>query len=147
LFPNGDRRVVRVVRQQAALVGHDLQWKDDLVGSVTEEKRSTSPTDTSHLPAIAFTAPGRIVAAVLDLSAVAGVAATVATLIPVRWSVSLAIAALAYHGVSLVALGSTPAVWTIETYLSSRHPMSSRAGSVRFLRLLHRSETSTSRSA
>ena len=147
LFPNGDRRVVRVVRQQAALVGHDLQWKDDLVGSVTEEKRSTSPTDTSHLPAIAFTAPGRIVAAALDLSAVAGVAAAVATLIPVRWSVSLAIAALAYHGVSLVALGSTPAVWTIETYLSSRHPMSSRAGSVRFLRLLHRSETSTSRSA
>ena len=58
LFPNGDRRVVRVVREQAALVGHDLRWKDDLVGSVTDEKRSTPPTDASDLPAIAFTPTG-----------------------------------------------------------------------------------------
>jgi transcriptional regulator with XRE-family HTH domain len=144
LFPNGDRRVVRVVRQQAALVGHDLRWKDDLVGSVTDEKRSTSPSDTSDLPAMAFTTPGRIIAAVLDLSAVAGTAAAIAALIPLRWSVSLAIAAMAYHAVSLVAMGSTPAVWTIETYLASRHPTTTRAGSVRFLRLLHRSQTSRS---
>src|SRR6266513_3295186 len=70
LFPNGDRRVVRVVRQQAALVGHDLRWKDDLVGSVTDERRSIPHSEASDLPALAFTTPGRIVAAVLDVSAV-----------------------------------------------------------------------------
>ena len=147
LFPNGDRRIVRIVREQAALVGHDLRWKDDLVGSVTDERRSNPHTETSDLPALAFTTPGRIVAAVLDVSAVLGAAAAIAELVPLRWSVSLAVAAMAYHSVSLVALGSTPAVWVIETYLTSRHPTTSRAGSLRFLRLLHRSETSTSRSA
>ena len=141
LFPNGDRRIVRVARQQAALVGHELRWKDDLVGSVTDEKRSIPASDAPDLPAVAFTTPGQIVAAVLDVSAVGGTAAVVATLMPLRWSVSLALAALAYHAVSLIALGSTPAVWAIETYLANRHPATSRAGSLRFLRLLHRSET------
>jgi len=142
LFPNGDRRVVRVVRQQAALMGHDLRWKDDLVGSVTDEKRSTLPSASPDLPAVAFTRAGRIVAAVLDLSAVVGTAAAIAASMPLRWSVSLAAGALAYHAVSLIALGSTPAVWAIETYLTNRHPATSRASSLRFLRLLHRSESS-----
>ncbi|HEY3045588.1 MAG TPA: helix-turn-helix transcriptional regulator [Vicinamibacterales bacterium] len=144
LFPNGDRRVVRVVRQQAAMMGHDLRWKDDLVGSVTDEKRSTRPSEGQDLPAVSVTRTGRIVAAVLDVSASIGVAAAIATLMPLRWSVSIAVSALAYHAVSLIALGSTPAVWAIETYLANRHPTTSRAGTLRFLRLLHRSETSRS---
>ena len=144
LFPNGDRRIVSVVRQHAELVGHDLRWKDDLVGSVTDEKRSVPPSDSPDLPAVAFTTTGRIAAAGLDLSAAIGTGAAVATLMPLRWSEALAVSVLAYHAVSLVALGSTPAVWVIETYLANRHPMTSRAGSLRFLRMLHRSETHTS---
>ena len=142
LFPTGDRRVVRVVRQQAALVGHDLRWTDDLVGSVTDEKRSPPSSDTLDLPAVAFTTPGRMVAAGLDASAAVLTATVIATLTPLRWSVSLAVAALAYHAVSLIALGGTPAVWAIETYLANWHPTTRRAGSPRFVRLLHRSETS-----
>src|SRR3989442_38158 len=38
-FPQGDRRAARVVREQAAMVGHDLHWKDDLA-EVREERRS-----------------------------------------------------------------------------------------------------------
>jgi transcriptional regulator with XRE-family HTH domain len=144
MFPNGDRRVARVVREQAALVGHDLRWKDDLVGSVTDEKRSVLPSAAADLPAIASTPTGRIVAAMLDVSAAVGVSSAVATLVPVRWSASLAVGVLAYHAVSLVALGSTPAVWVIETFLTNRHPTTSRAGRLRFPRLLHRSETSRS---
>jgi len=142
LFPNGDRRVVRVVRQQAALVGHDLRWKDDLVGSVTDEKRSTPPeVDAGDVPAVAFTSTGRVAAAVVDLGVAVGAAAALTSLTPLKWSVSLAVAALTYHTVSLVALGSTPAVWVIETYLANRHPTTSRASSQRFVRLLHRSQT------
>ena len=59
LFPNGDRRVGRVVREQAALVGHDLRWKDDLVGSITDEKRSVAPTGAPNLPAIACMSASR----------------------------------------------------------------------------------------
>lgn len=142
LFPNGDRRVVRLVRQHAALMGHDLRWKDDLVGSVTDERRSNPSSDTSDIPAIAFTTIGRVVAASLDLGAAVGGAGVLVTLMPIRWSASLALVTLTYHAVSLMALGSTPAVWAIETYLTNRHPATSRAGSLRFLRLLHRSDAS-----
>ena len=107
------------------------------------EAIDAQPFDTPDLPAVAFTTTGRIVAAVVDVSAAVGTAAAIATLLQLRWSVSLAGAVLAYHAVSLVALGSTPAVWAIETYLTNRHPSTTRAGSVRFLRLLHRSESSS----
>src|SRR5207237_3284010 len=86
LFSQGDRRVLRVVREQAALVGHDLRWNDDLVGSVTHEKRSTGSSAAVDLPALAFTTTGRIVAATLDAGAVIGAAAAMTTLAPVRWS-------------------------------------------------------------
>ena len=144
LFPNGDRRVLRIVREQAALMGHDLRWNDDLVGSVTHEKRSAPYPDATALPPIAFTTTGRIVAASVDVGAVVGVAAVIATLMAIRWTVSLAVAALTYHTAALIALGSTPAVWAIETYLANRHPSATRAGSLRFLRLLNRSETRSS---
>jgi transcriptional regulator with XRE-family HTH domain len=141
LFPHGDRRAERVVRGQAALVNHDLRWKDDLVGSITDEKRSTATVD-SDLPPVAFTRTGRIVATTMDVVGIAATAVALNAVLPVRLSVSVASAAVAYHAVSMLALGCTPAVWTIETYLASRHPTTSRAGKQRFPRLLHRSETS-----
>jgi hypothetical protein len=79
---------------------------------------------------------------VTDVVAVLAASAAIRTLLPVGWGVSLASGALVYHSVSLVVLGSTPAVWAIESYLSHRHPTASRAGSQRFPRLLHRSESS-----
>ena len=142
LFPNGDRRAERVVRKQAALVGHDLRWRDDLVGSVMDEKRASAPVDESDLPSVAFTRTGRVVAAVTDVIAIVGTSAAIRTLLPLGWGVSLAAGALSYHSVSLIVLGSTPAVWAIESYLAHRHPTATRAGSQRFPRLLHRSETS-----
>jgi transcriptional regulator with XRE-family HTH domain len=142
LFPQGDRRAERVVRGQAELMGHDLRWRDDLVGSVTEEKRSTKAADDPDLPPLAFVRTSRVVAAVADLTAVAATTAAAMTLLPLRWVPALAVGAVAYHTVSLIVLGCTPAVWAIETYLASRHPATSRAGRQRFPRLLHRSESS-----
>jgi hypothetical protein len=141
VFPQGDRRAERVVRGQAALVGHDLRWKDDLVGSVTDEKRA-APLEDSDLPPVAFTRTGRLVAAILDVLGIAAIGAAMVVLLPLGLSVSIAAAAVGYHTVSLIALGCTPAVWIIETYLASRHPTTSRAGRQRFPRLLPRSQTS-----
>jgi transcriptional regulator with XRE-family HTH domain len=144
LFPNGDRRAERVVRGQAALVGHDLRWRDDLVGSVTDERRSTDRSDEeAPHPVAAFARAGRLVAAALDLAAVAGTTRIVMAIVPLGWVSSLAITALTYHSVSLVAFGSSPAVWVIDAYLNSRHPHVRRATRFRFPRLQHRSsETS-----
>ena len=137
-FPNGDRRVERVVREQATLVGHELRWRDDLVGSVTDEKRSTAPSQGAlDLPPLAFNRTGRVVAATLDLLVITASVAVGVAWLSWRWSLSLAVGALAYHAVSLVMFGCTPAVLAIETYLANRHPQTSRGtGSPRFLRLL-----------
>ena len=142
LFSNGDRRAERVVREQAALVGHDLRWRDDLVGSVTDEKRASVPPDESDLPPVAFTRTGRVAAATADLMAVAGASVALDALLPLGWGASLAVGAVAYHAVSLILLGCSPAVWAIETYLTHRHPTATRAGRLRFPRLLPRSQGS-----
>jgi transcriptional regulator with XRE-family HTH domain len=138
LFPNGDRRAERVVRGQAVIVGHDLQWQDDLVGSVIDEKRAA----TARPPAtpIAFTRTGRIVASLLDLGGALATSGAIKVALPLGWTGALAAGALTYHAVSLMALGSTPAVWAIDTYLSSRHPTATRTKQPRFLKLVRGSD-------
>jgi transcriptional regulator with XRE-family HTH domain len=136
-FPAGDRRAGRVVREQAALIGHDLRWKDDLAHVDTDRRVEPSEPD---LPPVAFTRAGRVIAAVADACAVVLVAVALAELLPIGWAAAAAVGAFAYQGVSLVALGSTPAVWAIETFLASRHPAKSPAGSPRFIRLLRGSQ-------
>jgi transcriptional regulator with XRE-family HTH domain len=133
VFPTGDRRAGRVVREQAALIGHDLRWKDDLAHVDTDRRVEPSEPDR---PPIAFTRAGRVIAALADAGAVVALAVALAAVLPVGWAAAAAAGAFAYQGVSLVALGCTPAVWTIETFLASRHPSKGRTGSPRFIRLL-----------
>ena len=139
-FPQGDRRVARVVREQAALVGHNSQWKDELTGTVQRDRRAMLEPDEPP-PVLGFTRTGRIIAAIVDTSAVFGMAAGIASLMPVGWAGSLALAALGYHALSLIALGCTPSVWLLDTYLANRHPATHRATQPRFLRLLRGSRT------
>ena len=139
-FAQGDRRVARVVREQAALVGHQSAWKDELTGSVQHNRRSIVDTDEPP-PVLGFTRTGRIIAAIVDTSAVIGIAVGIASALPVGRAGSIAAAALGYHAVSLVALGCTPAVWLLDTYIANRHPATHRATQPRFLRLLRGSRT------
>jgi hypothetical protein len=138
-FQNGDRRVDRIVQGQAAIIGHSLSWRDDLVGSTTDEKRS-APTVAHAAPAptLASTLTSRGVAAVADLLAVLAIAAAT-SIVPFAWGLLLGVVALVYHTASLLALGCTPAVWVVDTYLSNRYPEMSRVGRPRFLRPLRNS--------
>jgi hypothetical protein len=140
-FSQGDRRVERVVREQAALVGHDSQFKDDITApSVKRDRRAPRPEAAPEVfPALAFARTGRIVAAGADLGAVALIAAGVASLAPLGWKGSLALAAVSYHALSLVALGCSPAVWVVDTYITNRHPAALRSSGPRFVRLLRHS--------
>jgi hypothetical protein len=140
-FPQGDRRVARVVREQAALVGHDSQFKDEITApSVKRDRRAARPEAVPEpLPALAFTRTGRIVAAGADLGAVVVVATGVASVVPLGWAASLALAAVPYHAFSLIAFGCSPAVWIVDTYLANRHPVAHRSNGPRFLRLLRNS--------
>ena len=123
LFPHGDRRAERVVRGQAELMGHDLRWKDDLVGSITDEKRAT-PAAVTDLPPVAFTHTGRIVATAFDVAGVAAMAVAIHALLPIRLSVAIASAAVAYHAGSMLTL------WPVR-WLSGRSRPTWRAGTRR----------------
>jgi transcriptional regulator with XRE-family HTH domain len=136
-FPVGDRRAGRIVREQAALLGHDLRWQDDL-GHVEADRRVEASAVDS--PPAVFTKAGRLVAAGADACMVLAVSAIGVELLPVGWVASAAVCAFLYHALSLMMLGCTPAVWTIDTYLTHRHPSERRADKPLFLRLLRGSE-------
>ena len=130
-FPEGDRRAERVVREQAALMGHDLRWNDDLAA---EPNRRASPP-AATLPPLAFSQTGRIVGALADASVVLTAGLTVSAAMPLGKATSVALCAILYHAIALVTLGCTPAAWAIDTYVASRHPAAPAAGSQRFPRL------------
>jgi transcriptional regulator with XRE-family HTH domain len=134
-FPQGDRRAARVVKEQAAIVGHQLRWKDDLKPAIGRDRRAQRDDD-DEVPVFAFTRSGRVVAAIADLTVVASVTAAISSLAPLGWARSLGIAAVAYYTGSLVALGCSPSVWVLDTYLANRKPSVHRAGAPRILRLL-----------
>jgi transcriptional regulator with XRE-family HTH domain len=135
-FAPGDRRAERVVRETAAIVGHRLDWTDDLVGVVLDADRRSASTQVPDtlLPPFTQSHRGRIVAAVADAAAVVAVGVAAAALLPIGKASALAGCAFLYHAAALATLGCTPAVWAIDTYVRSRHPSESARGP-RFLRL------------
>jgi transcriptional regulator with XRE-family HTH domain len=137
-FPQGDRRAERVVRDQAAMVGHDLRWKDDLVGAVVDRDRR-SRSRAHYTPMLVMAQRTRLLAAVVDQAAVIGIGLAAAALLPIGRAAAIAVTALVYHGVMLAAIGCTPAVWAIDTYLMSRHPAARRSGAEPTLRVLRSS--------
>ena len=133
-FPAGDRRAGRVVREQAALLGHDTSWQDDLA-HVDADRRAAEPAELNRPPAI-FVRGARPVAAIGDCAAVLLLATIAALALHARWTTAAAVIAIGYHAFSLLGLGATPAVWAIDTYLSSRHPAERRSAAPRLLRLV-----------
>jgi Helix-turn-helix domain len=137
-FPQGDRRAARVVKAQAVIVGHDLQWKDDLAPGLTD-RRAHPPEPVKDGPAAAFTRLGRLTAAGGDIAAIGVVSTLVKALLPIGWLTTVASVAVVYHTIAIVTIGSSPAVWALLTYLESRHPETQRTKSApRLVRLSER---------
>ena len=137
-FPQGDRRAEPIVRDQAAIVSHDLHWTDDLVPEATGDRRSTAETPVRRWLVSSHVA--RTTAAVADISATSVAAVAVQALTRAGWSVSLACCAIAYHALGLIVLGRTPGGWAVSTWVEHRRPADERAGTERSLRLLRGSE-------
>jgi len=137
-FSQGDRRASRVVKAQAAIVGHNLQWKDDLAPGL-RERRAQPPVPVKDGPAAAFTRLGRLTVAGGDLMAIIAVSTLLMAVLPIGWLAAMAGVAAVYHTVAIVSIGSSPAVWALLTYLESRHPETQRTKSApRLLRLSER---------
>jgi len=139
-FAQGDRRAERLVRDHAAIVGHRLDWTDDLVGVIldTDRRSGSTPSPDSSLPVLLQPGRGRVAAAVADATVVVAIGLGVAALLPIGRATALAGCAVIYHGAALITLGCTPAAWAIDTYARSQHPSASARGP-RILRLLVRS--------
>jgi cytoskeletal protein RodZ len=95
LFPEwGDRRAERLMRQQAAIVNHDLDWED----LPTKEQRRASDR-SSGMPTIFGRHRARIIAAVFDLLVTLLYAYSGVLLGFALWR-SLAFAAITYNTVA-----------------------------------------------
>src|SRR5262245_64944714 len=79
-FPQGDRRAERVVRDQAAMVGHDLAWRDDLVGGVVSRDRRAG-SRAADAPVHVVAKHGRLMSAIADVFAVIGAGLVVSSVV------------------------------------------------------------------
>jgi len=139
-FPQGDRRASRVVKEQAAIVGHDLQWKDDLAPGMID-RRAPTPVPQPDVLSPVFTRMRRFTAAGADLAAILVVSSLLKGFVVSGWLMTVAAVAAIYHTAALVSIGSSPAVWALETYLESRHPEVRRTkSSPKFVRLTAKHE-------
>ena len=57
-FPEGDRRAERRLREHAAVVGHELEWNDELPSNTSDRRQpepiATARGETSRSPVSAF---------------------------------------------------------------------------------------------
>lgn len=132
-FPHGDRRASRIVREQAALVGHDLHWNDDLPDAQRDRRTAPSPAD-EPARALAHTRTMRLIAAAVDAAAVLALGTAMSAFARIGWSGATAMSAVIYHAVALATLGCSPAVWALDAYLANREPAAHRAVAPRILR-------------
>jgi transcriptional regulator with XRE-family HTH domain len=120
-FPQGDRRVDRLVRGQAAIIGHSLQWSDDLAaGGVAIDRRV--PDARAQVAPLAVPGRKRLVASILDSVIVIAAGLLVSMVTPISAAASIAVCSLLYYGSTLATIGSTPVAWALDTYLEGRHP-------------------------
>jgi hypothetical protein len=121
-FKNGDRRVDRLVRGQASIIGHKSSWSDDLAaGGVATDRRLGSTGGPQPNP-LTMPARRRLVASIVDSLIVIAVGVAVSVVAPISLTTSLAAFAVLYYGATLATMGCTPVTWAIEAYLDGRHP-------------------------
>lgn len=138
-FPNGDRRVDRLVKGQASIIGHKSSWTDDLSASGVDADRRLNSTAGPQPNPLSTPSRKRLVASIADSMIVVAIGAGVSALAPVTVMTSLAACAVLYYGATLATMGRTPVTWVLDAYLDGRHP-SPRKASRRATHVLSRSE-------
>lgn len=139
-FPNGDRRVDRLVKGQATIIGHKSSWTDDLsAGGVATDRRLNSTGGPQPSP-LSSPSRKRLVASVADSLIVIAVSVAVSAVAPISLMTSLAGCAVLYYGATLATIGCTPVMWAIEAYLDGKHPTARKTRRPRPAHVLSRSE-------
>jgi transcriptional regulator with XRE-family HTH domain len=126
-FPNGDRRVDRLVRGQASIIGHKSSWTDDLAAAGAPADRRLGSTAGPQPNPLTTPARKRLVASIVDSLIVIGASVGVSAFAHVSLMTCLAVSAVLYYGATLATLGCTPITWALDAYLDGRHPTARRA--------------------
>jgi transcriptional regulator with XRE-family HTH domain len=119
LFPQGDRRMGRIIQAQGELIGHDVARIDDPALIPPEgdrrSRRGTAAAD-ARWPRVG----PRALAAGVDLSCTLALAAVPPVVLGVSWWASLAIVSVVYYSASTLA-GGSPGARAVEV-LRARVP-------------------------
>lgn len=118
LFPIGDRRASRLIQAQASLIGHSLTYAE--AGAVPPQGDRRSELRQSNDGRRPRFGP-RSVAAAIDLTCSAGVAAGLSLLTGTGFYASLGVMSLLYYGVATLVIGVTPGTALVEA-LRQRMP-------------------------
>src|SRR6516165_1396522 len=95
-FPNGDRRVDRLVKGQASIIGHKSSWTDDLsAGGVDADRRLNSTAGPQPNP-LSTPSRKRLVASIADSLIVVAIGVGASAVAPVSLMTSLAACAVLY---------------------------------------------------
>lgn len=112
LFPEGDRRQGGLLREHAEIVGHDLDWTDDLRGAPDRRSPMEGRSADGASPVAR-----RMLAAVIDSSMVLALASLIGIAVPLTFSSrAVAVVALCYV-LHVVTGGNTPALRLTESVL------------------------------
>jgi hypothetical protein len=106
-FPNGDRRAGRIVRQQAQLIGHELQANEAELLPAGQERRRTDRKGPEP-SRVAVTYAPRIAAAAVDVACVSLVSIAVGGAFGSGFLTSLGLSATMYFAASTVVMGRSP---------------------------------------
>lgn len=114
--PAADRRREPLLRGAAGILRHDLAWEDHLPPDIKVDRRAarTAPKDGFDRQTL------RAVASLSDLLIVTAVASVSALTMHANFWTTVGVVALLYHAVSTATLGSAPAAWIMELYLSAK---------------------------
>ncbi len=132
-FLQGDRRTETDLRKHAEIVGHQLDWRDDLspVGGDRRAPRPDAPNEGTTGAGLRL----RLIAAACDLGLVSVLAIVATAVLPTGASSHIGIVALLYYAVSVATLGCTPAVWALDTWLRERSRLDRGTATLTFRRL------------
>ncbi len=114
-FSIGDRRVARVIREQAALIGAAAQYRDELLPRDGDRRvGAADPVPASLRAVLVNPRRQRMLGAAIDVAAVA-LAGLAASSMSSRgaWIV-MAVAGLAYHATGVIVAGRSPGLILVE---------------------------------
>lgn len=114
LFPVGDRRVSRVLRAQARLIGHELTGADDAVLPPGGDRRASARERQERARARYIRVAPRALAAGLDTACALLLGAGVAFVFHTPFWPTAGVIAVIYHGIATMAGTASPGLRIVD---------------------------------